>query len=228
MLSYIRSCAYVLCFIIVIKSSITQNISRELPDLDRALRLALKAQRNRERSNTRDLEHLHNENKNQGLINTIVNHNKKIKTIENEFNLIINNFANSTHVKEVVNKMKEIEKHVFGTPRPHSSWREFLLVAIVVEVIGVLLIKVGNKCIVPELAKCISKRITDKTPRLTTISGNIPSNYHNNSKPTQEQKSLLEQWIHDQSEKLNELIYVLDMERDKGIQPVRNEQRITQ
>ena len=212
----------------VIKSSITQNTPTELPNLDRALRLALKAQLNRERSNTRDQEHLHNENKNRGLINTIVNHSKKTKTIEKKFNLIINNFANSTHVKEVVNKMKEIEKHVFGTPRPHSSWREFLLVAIVVGVIGVLLIKVVKKFIAPEIVKCISKRITDKSSRPITISGNIPPNYHNNSKSRQEQKSNLEQRIHDQCEKLNELIYVLNMKRDKGIQPVHNEQPIMQ
>ena len=212
MLSYIRACVYVLCFITVIKSSITQNTLRELPNLDRALRLALKAQRNRERSNTRDQEHLHDENKNQGLINTIVNHNKKTKTIENKFNLIINNFANSTHVKEVVNKMKEIEKHVFGIPRPHSSWREFLLVAMVVGVIGVLLIKVVKKFIAPEIVKCISKRVIDKSLRPVTIRGNIPPNYHNNSKSRQEQKLNLEQRIHDQCEKLNELIYVLNME----------------
>ena len=102
------------------------------------------------------------------------------------------------------------------------------MVAIVVGVIGVLLIKVGEKFIAPELVKCISKRMTDKSSRLTTISENIPSNYHNNRKPKQEQKSNLEQRIHDQSEKLNELIYMLNMERDKGIQPVRNEQRTTQ
>ena len=113
--------------------------------------------------------------------------------------------------------MKEIEKHVFGTPRPYSSWREFLLGAIVEGVIGVLLIKMGKKFIAPELVKCISKRITDMFPRLTTISGNIPSNYHNNSKPRQEQQSNLEQRIHDQSEKLNELVYVMNMERDEDI-----------
>ena len=124
--------------------------------------------------------------------------------------------------------MKEIEKHVFGIPHPHSSWREFLLVAMVVGVIGVLLINMVKKFIAPEIVKCISKRITDKSPRPITISGNIPPNYHNNSKSRQEQKSNLGQRIHDQCEKLNELIYVLNMEREKGIQPVNNEQRITQ
>ena len=110
----------------------------------------------------------------------------------------------------------------------HSSWQGFLLVAIVVGVIGILLIKVVKKFIAPEIVKCISKRITDKSPRPITISENIPPNYHNNSKSRQEQKSNLEQRIQDQCEKLNELIYVLNMERDKGIQLVHNEQRITQ
>ena len=188
----------------------------------RSLRVALKAQYNRERSNTHDQERLHNENKNQGLINTIVNHNKRIKNIENKFNFVINNFVNSNHVKEVAKKVKEIEKHVFGIHRPHSSWREFLLIAIVVGAIGFLLIRVGKKYMALKLVKYISKKMIDKTTRLTTISGNLLSNSDINNKPIQEHKLYLEQQLLHQSEKLNELIHVLNTERDKNIQPICN------
>ena len=222
MSAYISSWLYVLCFIIVIKSSTIQITPKEILKLDRSLRVALKAQHNRERANTHDQERLQNENKNQGLINTIINHNKKIKNIENKFNFVTNNFANSTHVKEVVKKVKEIEKHVFGMPRPHSSWREFLLIAIVVGVIGFLLIRAGKKYMAPKLVKYISKNMIDKTTRPTTISGNLLSNSNINNKPIQEHKQYLEQQLFHQSEKLNELIHVLNTERDKNIQPIRN------
>ncbi len=32
---------------------------------------------------------------------------------------VVNNFANSDHVKEMVERTKELESHVFGPPRPH-------------------------------------------------------------------------------------------------------------
>jgi hypothetical protein len=60
-------------------------------------------------------------NKNNGLISTLVNHKEKLKLVDNKINYIVNNFANSSHVKEIVEKTKEIEKHVFGAPLPHSS-----------------------------------------------------------------------------------------------------------
>lgn len=92
-------------------------------------------------------DNLHNENKNQGLVNTIVNHNKKIKSTKNKFNLIVNNFVNFSHVKEIEKQTKEIERHVFGPPRPHSSRREFVLIAVIVVIIGMVLIIGGKKLI---------------------------------------------------------------------------------
>ncbi len=73
----------------------------------------------------RDDDHLQNDKKNQGLINTIVNHNNKIKSIENKFNFIINNYANSSHVKEIIEREKEIEKHVMGV-----HWSSSIMVRI--------------------------------------------------------------------------------------------------
>jgi hypothetical protein len=60
------------------------------------------AQRHNERLKSEIIDQLDNENYNQGLINTIVNHNSKIKNIENKFNYVVNNFANSNHVEEMI------------------------------------------------------------------------------------------------------------------------------
>jgi hypothetical protein len=64
---------------------------------------------------------LKNENTNQGLINTIINHNNKSKNVEHKVNFIVNNYANSSHVKEIVDKTRDLENHALGTPRPHTS-----------------------------------------------------------------------------------------------------------
>ena len=131
MLIFIRLLVYKLHVIIVVNRAFTRNIPNRWSKLDHTLQIAMEAERNRERSFAQEEGNLHNENKNQGLINTIVNHNKKIKNIENRFNLHMNNYANSSHIKEIVDKTKEIEKHIFGAPSPHRSWRDFLLVIII-------------------------------------------------------------------------------------------------
>jgi hypothetical protein len=113
--------------------------------LERVFQSAFDTQRHREITGTENEDQLLNDNKNQGLINTIINHNNKIRNIENTFNIINNNYANSSHAKEIVEKTKELENHVFGALRPHSSWREFLLMTIIIGVILGILVKVGKK-----------------------------------------------------------------------------------
>jgi len=89
-------------------------------DLERAFQAALDAQRHKEETDTANDDQLLNDNRNQGLINSIVNNNdRKIKHLENKFNFIVNNYANSSHIKEILEKTKELEDHVFGAPRPH-------------------------------------------------------------------------------------------------------------
>lgn len=100
--------------------------SKQISEFENALHEALNRQRSNEEDNQR------NENRNQGLINTIVNHNNKLKVFENRFNMVVNNFANTSHVKEVHERTKELEKHVFCAPQPHKSWREFMLLMIAV------------------------------------------------------------------------------------------------
>jgi hypothetical protein len=113
--------------------------STKIAEFENALHVALNKQRLVEEDNQR------NENRNQGLINTIVNHNNKLKMFENKFNLVVNNFANSSHVKEVHERTNELERLVLGAPQPHKSWRELTLLAIVILVLLLGLIKITKR-----------------------------------------------------------------------------------
>ncbi len=113
-----------LCVSSSIKSTHTMSTSSSSSDVELAFQAALKAQRLREVGDNVNDDQLRNENRNQGLINTIVNCNRKIKHFENKINFFDNNYANSSHMKEIVEKTKELEQHIVGAPRPHRSWRE--------------------------------------------------------------------------------------------------------
>jgi hypothetical protein len=208
---------------IVLGSVLTRSTQHELSELDRALQMAMDVKKTREGSSAHDNDDsIHNENKNQGLINTIVNHNNKIKNIEHKFNLIINNYANSSHVKEVVEKTKEIEKHVFGAPRPHSSWREFLLVAIMFGMVVCVLIKVVKKYGGSWVVKVMSKKVEGMPRRLPSICELVPANHNVNRSVVDEFKLKLDQQLLDQNKKLENLMNVVNRERDNNNQPIRD------
>jgi galactitol-specific phosphotransferase system IIB component len=97
--------------------------------LEQALTDVLKKQQYQHQHGDTSMEkkdHLQNENKNQGLINTIVNHNNKLKNIDNKYNFIVNNYANSSHVKEVIEKQKNWKTtclvHLHSIVRGRSSY----------------------------------------------------------------------------------------------------------
>lgn len=143
---------------------------------DNALMEALEKQQQMERSDAENTGQQRNVNKNQGLINTIVNHNNQIKTFENKFNHIVNNYANSSHVKEVkevIERTKEIEKHVFGAPRPHKSWREFVLVFICCVFLVIIAARIGTQWLMPKFINYVSKATQDKAVVMSTISARV-------------------------------------------------------
>ena len=145
-------------------------LSKQLSEFENALHLALSRQRAHEETE----DNQRSENKNQGLINTIVNHNNKLKTFENKFYLVVNNFANSSpHVKEVHERTTELEKQVFGAPQPHKSWRELLLLAITVVALWFCLLKFARKYVAPRWIKWLHERIVNPPRRLETISEHV-------------------------------------------------------
>jgi hypothetical protein len=184
-------------------------------DLDRAFDAALAAQRFRDVVGTGDDEQL-NENKNQGFLNTIVNHNKKIKYFDNKINFIVNNFANASHVRELVEKTKEIEQHIFGGPRPHRSWREFLLMSIVMIAIIFILMKIGKKYLAPWLFKSVGGKSNGIQNGVSTISGHLSRSGDNGKLTVDELKNHLElqylehdKQLKDMTQKLNDILVLM-------------------
>jgi hypothetical protein len=86
---------------------------------------------------------------------------------------MINNYANSSHIKELSEKRKEIEKHIYGAPRPHISWRDFFVVVVLIIGVVGLGICAGKKIIGPGLIKYIGKRLVDDTTKIATISEHV-------------------------------------------------------
>ena len=116
---------------------------KQVSDFELALQKALESRVPGEGRKHEETQSNINKNQNQGLINTIVNHDQKLKVIENNFNTIVNNFANSSHVQEVIKNNKILEKHVLGTPQPHKSWRDFVILT---AVIGIVLLGIYKLC----------------------------------------------------------------------------------
>ena len=107
------------------------------------------------------------------MINTIVNHAEKLKLVESKTNYIVNNFANSSHAREIVEKTKEIEKHVFGAPRPHSSWREFVLVLLCIMIALVALHQIFKRLVLPYVVEYLNVKTQHQKKWINTISEQI-------------------------------------------------------
>ena len=71
----------------------TQSRQDNQSRLDQILQNSLKQYSHQENIQSGNNDQLRNENKNQDVVNTIVNHNNRIKNVENKMNLIINHFA---------------------------------------------------------------------------------------------------------------------------------------
>jgi hypothetical protein len=191
--------------------------SKKLSEFENALHEALNKQRSDEEDNQR------NENRNQGLINTIVNHNNKLKMFENKFNLVVNNFANSSHVKEVHERTNELERLVLGAPQPHKSRRELLLLAIVLLAVLFGLIKITKRYVIPRWIKWLNTEITKRHRGLPTISGQVTGRVESGS--NQDPRHTLERHLAEQKEMLEHIINTVNMASPHDRLPVRDRER---
>ncbi|CAF1081889.1 unnamed protein product [Adineta ricciae] len=202
-------------FVVFTHNAICWSYAQEVSKLDRNLQVALAAARHRERTNThKEEDHLTNVNKNKGLINTIVNHNNKIKNIENEFSVMVNNYANSSYVKEILEK-KEIEKRVTGGPRPYLSWKDFMIILVTGVILGGILIKVMKKFVGPWVVRYVSTEASNRTNQENT-NNNLPVNSSLKTISVIELKHELEQRLVKQNEKLNAILAKIQMESDRN------------
>ena len=82
----------------------------------------------------------------------------------------------------MVDKTKELEKHVYDAPRPHSSWREFVLVLICSVAVRVALQQLGKKLVLPYVLEYLSEKTQDQRKPIKTISEQVDDNNSNRYK----------------------------------------------
>ena len=213
--------ALALCVLVLCSCSLLGNgqmdhgsSSKKLSEFENALHEALNKQRSNEEDNQR------NENRNQGLINTIVNHNNKLKMFENKYNLVVNNFANSSHVKEVHERTNELERLVLGAPQPHKSWREFMLLAIVFLALLLGLIKITKRYTIPRWLKWLNTEITNEHHGLSTISGQVTGRVEGGS--NQDPRRAFERHLAEQKEMLEHIIQSVNTASPHDRMPARD------
>ncbi len=201
---FVRSLFLQVGYIIVFGSVYANCTSDDqLSSIDQAARSAFDLQKRGEESNDIKVDHLQNEQKNQGLINTLINHNNQLKNINNKFNFITNNFANSSHIKEIIEKTNDIEKHIVGAPQPHKSWREFLLVSIGLGVLVVGIIKVVRKFCLPWLSGYMNKQSREHSMEIATIGKQIDYHYDKPTFTLLELKNFMEHQLNQQNHQLD-------------------------
>ena len=196
-----------------------ENSSRSYSELGRAIQRMLDAQREQEVNIAAGDDHSHTEEKNQGLINTIINHNNKIKHIENKYNFLVNNFANSSHVKEMVEKTKVLEHHVLGGPRPLRSWRDIVLVAVIGTIISAVLFVGWKRLVGPWLIKYVWKKSHVNTRSVQTVSEHVlcGKNYQGESKDD------IMVVVASQNKKLDDMFNILQNALPRSADPVRDD-----
>lgn len=160
---------YAALFLTSIYECATDDSTVQLKNWENAFKMAIKEKERLSASNHKESLQS-NTNNNQGLINTIINHHDRLEHIENKVNVVVNNFANSSHVREIVEKQKVLEEHIYGKPVPHASWRDLVLVLLVL--VGMALITFnGNKLFKTKCQKRISEHLMKEndTKRKTEI-----------------------------------------------------------
>lgn len=184
-------------------------VASDWSHIDRELLAALELQKVKDGHVNESDGPVVSENRNQGLINTIVNHNNKMKQIDNRLNVVINNYANSSHIKEIIEKTKEVERHVFGPPQPHRSWRELVLLIIVVVAVIFCLIKVVKKYLAPWLIRSAGVESKQVVNKVSTISGYVSDRQVGYKHAIDELKRRLEEQNSHHNEQLSNMTRML-------------------
>ena len=137
---------------------------------------------------------------------------------------MVNNYANSSHVKEVVEKSNQLEKVIVGAPRPHESWRDLVLFSIVLGATLFVVTKVGRKFLGPSwLVKYIQDKSMINMKILPSISGKIGVEAHSD---LDEFKKYWERRLEDQDRMLWEVMIKLNnlLTTNSTRDPIRTQQ----
>jgi hypothetical protein len=146
----------------------------------------------------------------------------QIKHIENKFNLLINNYANSSPMKEIVEKTRVLEHHVLGAPRPLRSWRDIVLMVVIIVAISGIGFKVVGKYRGPWLIRYIRKKSGVDSSDVPTVSKQLPHSGVTNDWAKEEVKVMVEQQSWVQNQKLGDMMHILKKSLPEIKVPVRD------
>jgi hypothetical protein len=133
-----------------------------------------------------------------------------LKHIENKYNLIVNNYPNSSHVREVVEKTKELEKLVTRAPQPHRSWRKLVLVLICVGAVLFVTVKMGQKYASKWLSNWLNLESSEHGPRVSIVNEQVARRSVNDKMSVLDLKNLVDQHMIEHKQRMDFLLHKLN------------------
>jgi hypothetical protein len=136
--------------------------------------------------------------------------------------LLINNYANSSHIKEIVEKTRVLEHHVLGASRPLRSWRDIVLMVLIIVAISGIGFKLVGKYGGPWLIRYIRKKSGVDSSNVPTVSKQVPHSGVINDWAKEEFKAMVEQQSWVQNQKLDDMRHILKNSLPETKVPVRD------
>lgn len=125
-----------------------------------------------------------------------------MKHFENKFNFIVNNYANSSHVREVLEKMKELEKLTIGALQPHRSWRELVLILFCIGAVLFGTIKMGRKYGNKWISHRLDLESSRNGPRVSTVNDHVARRNGNDKMTILDLKNLVDEHMTEHKQQL--------------------------
>jgi hypothetical protein len=124
--------------------------------------------------------------------------------------MIINNFANASHVKEVMDKTNVLEQRVLGAPKPHRSWRDLVLVVILSSLSLGLLLFVLKRYVFPRFLKQLVSKVNAIDPSVQSISEQVSRDEKKVFLSNNGTNITIQQLLQEQNEKVSALLNKLE------------------
>lgn len=126
-------------------------------------------------------------------------------------------------------KIKEIENHIYGSPQPHKSWRELLLLLIAGSALVIILVQMYKKLALPRVKRFISENRHGDSARTRSISEQVDKRQQNISKNVNklEDNITLSDWnLKAQLDQMNSMMWAINESMSRIKDPFRAEQTV--
>ena len=129
-------------------------------------------------------------------------------------------------MKEIVEKTKEIKKHVYGSPRPHKSWRELLMLLIAGSAVILLVVKMYKKFALPRVKHFIREIDRSNSTRTRSISEQVEMRHQKNGNKNKLDNNIMltDSQLKDQVDQINSMMCTINDYMLKTKDPFRSEQ----